>query len=79
MAVLIGLIALGIFFFLIRNTTSAPNPETEDSLLQQGLSKKEAKKEARAQRQEQRAQLRATHDAARTARTTAKFIGKLLK
>lgn len=75
------LIILGIIIFvvLIRKTSSAPKPESESELLQQGYNKKDAKREARAQRQEQRAQVRTIKDAASTAKSTAKTIKKLLK
>lgn len=73
------LIAGLIFFLLIRNVLVAPKPESEQDLMAQGFSKKDAKREARAQRQEQRSQIRAIKDAASTAKSTAKFLNKNLK
>lgn len=74
--IIIGLI---IFFILIRNTTNAPKPESENELKKQGFNSKEAKREARAQRQEQRSQVRTIKDAASTAKSTTKTLKKLLK
>jgi hypothetical protein len=77
-AAIIGAIVFFIVLaLLLRGLPEAPQAETEEDLLRQGFTLKEAKKEARAQRNEHRAQRRLTNSSVRTATRVSNLVRKL--
>lgn len=68
-----------VLFFLLRGLSSAPPVETEQDLMNQGYTRKEAKREARAQRNEHRSQRRLTSGSIRTATKVATLAKRLAK
>lgn len=68
-----------VLFFLLRGLPSAPPAETEQDLMSQGYTRKEAKKEARAQRNEHRGQQRLSNSSVRTATRVASLARRLAK
>lgn len=68
-----------VLFLLMRGLPKAPLAESEQELIRQGLSNKEAKREARAQRNEYRTQRRLTNESVRTATKVANAAARITK
>ena len=80
MAIILGLIAFGIVFWVLtKDVEKAPPTMTEQDLLNEGLTKAEARKELRSQRNEQRLHSSTLSQATRTSNQIARSVSRLAK
>ena len=80
MAIILGLVAFSVvFWLLIKNVEAAPPTMSEEELLSEGMTKAEARKELRSQRNEQRIHSSTLSQATRTSNQIARSVSRMSK